>query len=150
MSNQPVYVRMKRYNKPKGDVCRRYVYRGALFKAGEWRQVSRALAEDLLKKIQPNSEDNPRPLFDVAESLDEAEAMDAAAIPATTPRGARAVSDIREKPAVLRDSSRMLEPEPLDDDERAPGDLSDDDVKAVDVEIDKSSKTKKRKPRTRK
>lgn len=60
-----VYVRLRPHNKPKGDLCRRYVYQGVLFKCGEWKLVPEVIAAELSRHCQPRSEDNPRPLFDV-------------------------------------------------------------------------------------
>lgn len=68
-----IYVRLRPVEKRKGYVCRRFVWRGNLFRAGEWRRVPAIVAEELAKMIQPRSEDNPKPLFDIGRDETEAQ-----------------------------------------------------------------------------
>lgn len=158
-----IYVRLKKVDKPKGILCRRYLYRGNLFRSGEWRLVPRIVAEELAMLIQPNSENSPRPLFDIANSREEAEAMDHVDIPATEVDGAReapafrGIDDDAKEP--LKEGSKLLEPAKVEEDEKAPDhlDLDEDPVEPEPAEADpepeapaKPKAKKARKGRSRK
>ena len=136
------YVRLKKVDKPAGYMCRRYMYRGSLFKSGDWRRVPTVVAKELSQLIQPNSEKSPKPLFDIARDRHEAEEMDRVDIPATEVGGADLVDEanFRGLTAAVPDApiagSKLLEPAPLADDEAAPGDLVLDDDAASDESSD--------------
>ena len=159
MSNK-TYVRLKKVNKPKGYVCRRYMFRGVLFKSGEWRRVSTVVASELAELIQPNSADSPKPLFDIAVDREAAEAMDRIETPATKVAGAhdveasafRGLEDAPKDPIVA--GSDLREPEEVSDDEETPGTIEVDDTdfeEEVEDELEKKAPPKRpRKTRSRK
>lgn len=71
--SEKVFVRLRPTDPSKGCLARRYVWRGSLFKAGEWRRVPAAVAAELKKLRQPKSlEWAPVPLFDVGKDAEEA------------------------------------------------------------------------------
>ncbi len=83
MEEKTMLVRLKPYNKKKGNVLRRYTYRGIRFQESRgWYRVTHEVA-DYLQKVHQISSDEDSPLaFDVcteddAKAIDKREAQDA-------------------------------------------------------------------------
>lgn len=158
-SNNKIYVRLKKVDKPKGFLCRRFMYRGNLFRSGEWRLVPKIVAEELAGLIQPNSENSPRALFDIAATREEAEAMDHVDIPATQVSGARVSDEFRglegRAKEELLEGSKLLEPAAAGEDEKAPDHLDLDDADEdggadkEDPEPEKKAESKPKRARSR-
>lgn len=150
--SEKVFVRLKPTNKRRGYLCRRFVYRGALFRAGEWRKVSKMVADELAKLIQPRSEDKPLPLFDIGKDEKAAEEIRKAddPEPSTKPEAAIVLEDSsfrgleggRKEP--VKQGATLLEPEDADDDGGEDG--GDGETKA---EESAEGKPKRRRARTR-
>jgi len=121
MATETMLVRLKPYNKKKGHVLRRYVYRGLRFQESRgWTRVRKDIADYLGRVHQiPGDEDSPL-AFDVhsdaeAKAIDKKEAEDARA--RTPAEAATEVAEAREEP----------EPPPAADG-RDGGDLSTADL----------------------
>lgn len=103
MATETMLVRLKPYNKKKGHVLRRYIYRGLRFQEGRgWTRVRKDIADYLAKVHQIPGDEDSSLAFDVctdaeARKIDDQEAQDAQA--KTPAEQATDVAEAREEPA---------------------------------------------------
>lgn len=80
-------VRVKPYDKRRGQLVRSYGYGGYTYKVEQgWVLVSALVAEYLATTLQTDSDPRSPCVFDIAESIEEARAIERAALEVDAPR----------------------------------------------------------------
>lgn len=144
MAADVMLVRIKPFNKNKGNLCRRYTYRGTKFEVDRgWYEIPAWVAEEMKDLRHPS---NGNKIFDVATyegavEIDEEEAAEEVARPADKPNKPASFRDDRSKPELKSpESETVLDPGPAEEVEPIATPVGDDDAVAKKAAKKKSKK----------
>lgn len=144
MPAEVMLVRIKPFDKNKGNLCRRYTYRGTKFEVDRgWYEIPAWVAEEMKDLRHPS---NGQKIFDIttyegAVEIDEEEAAEEVARPADRPNVPKSFRRDMDKPDLKSpESETVLDPGPAEEAEPIATPVGDSDAVAEKAAKKKSKK----------